>query len=91
MTLSSSFVRNGRQDVIASNPLAQALHTPMFDSPTAGQHGRPNVVRYIRCFRRVGLSRIAADAAWRLWTPARRRIPVRSGLPLFPVSAWSSG
>ncbi len=33
MTLSSAFVRNGRQDVIAHNALAQALHTPVFDTP----------------------------------------------------------
>ncbi|MFI8949692.1 helix-turn-helix transcriptional regulator [Streptomyces sp. NPDC053750] len=47
MTMSSAFVRNGRQDVIASNALARAVHAPMFDSPTADRHGRPNVARYI--------------------------------------------
>jgi hypothetical protein len=33
MTMSAGFVRNGRLDVVATNPLAQALHAPMFDSP----------------------------------------------------------
>ncbi|KDN75789.1 XRE family transcriptional regulator [Streptomyces olindensis] len=47
MTLSSAFVRNGRQDVIAHNALARALHTPVFDSPTTDRHGRPNIARYI--------------------------------------------
>ncbi|MGA5900315.1 helix-turn-helix transcriptional regulator [Streptomyces venetus] len=47
MTLSSAFVRNGRQDVIAGNPLARALLAPVFESETTGQHGRPNIARYI--------------------------------------------
>ncbi|WP_433188772.1 transcriptional regulator [Actinoallomurus sp. CA-150999] len=47
MTMSSAFVRNGRQDVIAHNALARALHTPMFDSITTDEHGCPNVARYI--------------------------------------------
>ncbi len=47
MTMSSAFVRNGRQDVIAHNALGRALHTPMFDSRTVDKHGRPNVARYI--------------------------------------------
>ncbi|WP_406635851.1 helix-turn-helix transcriptional regulator [Amycolatopsis sp. WGS_07] len=47
ITMSSAFVRNGRTDVIASNPLARALHAPMFDSPTTDQRGRPNISRYI--------------------------------------------
>ncbi|XVV14941.1 helix-turn-helix transcriptional regulator [Actinoplanes sp. CA-131856] len=42
MTMSSAFVRNGRTDVIASNPLARALYAPMF-----GGDGRPNIARYI--------------------------------------------
>ncbi|MET7519630.1 helix-turn-helix transcriptional regulator [Streptomyces sp. NPDC005480] len=46
MTLSSAFVRNGRQDVIATNHLARALHAPMFASTTS-RDGRPNVARYI--------------------------------------------
>ncbi|MCX2732630.1 helix-turn-helix transcriptional regulator [Saccharopolyspora sp. NFXS83] len=47
MTLSSAFVRNGRQDIIAANPLARALHAPVFDSTTTGENGRANLARYI--------------------------------------------
>lgn len=47
MTMSSAFVRNGRQDVIAHNALARALHAPVFDSDTTDKHGRPNIARYI--------------------------------------------
>ncbi|MBE1577700.1 helix-turn-helix transcriptional regulator [Amycolatopsis roodepoortensis] len=47
VTLSSAFVRNGRQDIIAGNPLGRALHSPLFDSTTTDKHGRPNVARYI--------------------------------------------
>lgn len=47
MTLSSAFVRNGRMDIVAANPLARALHAPMFDSDTADKHGRPNIARFI--------------------------------------------
>lgn len=47
MTMSSAFVRNGRTDVVASNPLARALHAPMFDSATIDKRGRPNIARYI--------------------------------------------
>jgi len=34
MTEIPAFVNNGRGDVIAANPLAQALFSPMFDDPT---------------------------------------------------------
>lgn len=47
MTMASAFVRNGRLDVVASNTLARAVHAPLFDSDTAGKHGRPNIARYI--------------------------------------------
>ncbi|MFJ8111637.1 helix-turn-helix transcriptional regulator [Streptomyces sp. NPDC096132] len=47
MTMSSAFVRNGRQDVVASNSLARALHAPLFESETTDKRGRPNVARYI--------------------------------------------
>ncbi|WP_255346838.1 hypothetical protein [Amycolatopsis sp. ATCC 39116] len=47
MTMSSAFVRNGRTDVVAANPLARALLAPMFDSATADQRGRTNIARYI--------------------------------------------
>lgn len=46
MTMSSAFVRNGRTDVVASNPLARALFAPMFDSATIDKRGRPNIARY---------------------------------------------
>ncbi|NBH04979.1 helix-turn-helix transcriptional regulator [Amycolatopsis sp. SID8362] len=42
MTLSSAFVRDGRTDVVAANPLARALYAPMFATG-----GRPNIARYI--------------------------------------------
>ncbi|MGH3245151.1 MAG: hypothetical protein ACRDOI_02930 [Trebonia sp.] len=47
MTMSSAFVRNGRTDVVASNPLARALLAPMFDSATIDKRGRPNIARYV--------------------------------------------
>ncbi|WP_134730793.1 helix-turn-helix transcriptional regulator [Amycolatopsis nivea] len=47
MTMSSAFVRNGRTDVVAGNPLARALFAPMFDSATVDKRGRPNIARYI--------------------------------------------
>ncbi|RKN44987.1 helix-turn-helix transcriptional regulator [Streptomyces hoynatensis] len=47
MTMSSAFVRNGRQDFIAHNALARALYQPMYDSPTTDERGRPNLARYI--------------------------------------------
>ncbi|MCT1615612.1 helix-turn-helix domain-containing protein [Kocuria marina] len=45
ITMFAAFVRNGRLDVIGSNPLGRALHAPMFNSPTAA-HGRANFARY---------------------------------------------
>jgi len=47
MTMSSAFVRNGRTDVVAGNPLARALHAPMYDSATVDRRGRPNIARFI--------------------------------------------
>ncbi|GAA3576217.1 helix-turn-helix transcriptional regulator [Amycolatopsis ultiminotia] len=47
VTMSSAFVRNGRTDVVAGNPLARALFAPMFDSATVDRRGRPNIARYI--------------------------------------------
>jgi transcriptional regulator with XRE-family HTH domain len=46
ITMSAAFVRNGRLDVVATNPLARALHAPMFDSPTTDKRGRANFARY---------------------------------------------
>lgn len=47
MTMSSAFVRNGRTDIVAHNPLARALLAPLFDSATTDKRGRPNIARYI--------------------------------------------
>ncbi|MFG2314568.1 helix-turn-helix transcriptional regulator [Streptomyces tendae] len=47
MTTSSAFVRNGRTDIVAGNPLARALLAPMFGSATIDRRGRPNIARYI--------------------------------------------
>jgi transcriptional regulator with XRE-family HTH domain len=46
VTMSAAFVRNGRMDVVATNPLARALHAPMFDSDTTAKYGRANIARY---------------------------------------------
>ncbi|WOH17761.1 helix-turn-helix transcriptional regulator [Paenarthrobacter sp. GOM3] len=46
MTMSAAFVRNGRLDVVGSNPLARALHAPMFASETTTAHGHANFARY---------------------------------------------
>ncbi|WP_037370700.1 helix-turn-helix transcriptional regulator [Amycolatopsis orientalis] len=47
MTLSAAFVRNGRTDVVASNPMARGLFAPMFESATVDRRGRPNLACYI--------------------------------------------
>ncbi|NUP49518.1 MAG: helix-turn-helix domain-containing protein, partial [Catenulispora sp.] len=47
MTMSSAFIRNGRTDIVAANPLAQALLAPLYNSATADKHGRPNITRFI--------------------------------------------
>ncbi|SEO30278.1 helix-turn-helix transcriptional regulator [Actinacidiphila rubida] len=47
MTTSSAFVRNGRTDIVAGNPLARALLAPIFDSATGDGHGHPNIARYV--------------------------------------------
>ncbi|MEU9157342.1 helix-turn-helix transcriptional regulator [Streptomyces sp. NPDC048417] len=46
VTMSAAFVRNGRMDVVATNPLARALHAPMFDSETVDKQGRANIARF---------------------------------------------
>ncbi|MFG3532255.1 helix-turn-helix domain-containing protein [Streptomyces sp. NPDC047917] len=46
MTLSAAFVTNGRLDIVATNALARAVLSPMFDSDTADDRGRPNFARY---------------------------------------------
>jgi transcriptional regulator with XRE-family HTH domain len=46
ITLSAAFVTNGRLDIVATNPLARALFSPLFDSETVDERGRPNFARY---------------------------------------------
>jgi transcriptional regulator with XRE-family HTH domain len=46
ITMSAALVQNGRLDVVATNPLARALHAPMFASKTTAAHGRANFARY---------------------------------------------
>lgn len=46
ITMSAGFVRNGRMDVVAANPLARALHAPMFASETVDKRGRANIARF---------------------------------------------
>lgn len=46
MTLSAAFVTNGRLDIIATNALARATLSPMFNSDTVDSCGRPNWARY---------------------------------------------
>lgn len=45
ITGSAVLVRDGRLDVMASNALGRALHSPMFDSPTS-EGARPNLARF---------------------------------------------
>jgi transcriptional regulator with XRE-family HTH domain len=47
MTMSSAFVRNGRTDIVAGNPLARALLAPMYTGATVDDNGRPNISRFI--------------------------------------------
>jgi transcriptional regulator with XRE-family HTH domain len=47
MTTTAAFVRNGRLDILATNPLARALYSPVFDSPTrTSEHTPPNLARF---------------------------------------------
>ena len=48
MTDTAAFVRNGRLDILAANPLGYALYSPVFDSPVSGNPRRPaNLARFI--------------------------------------------
>ncbi|WP_211516997.1 helix-turn-helix transcriptional regulator [Geodermatophilus africanus] len=42
MTSSAAFVANGRMDIVAANPLARALYSPVFDEP----RWRANIARF---------------------------------------------
>ncbi|MFD2077566.1 Helix-turn-helix domain-containing protein [Actinopolymorpha cephalotaxi] len=46
MTGSAAFVRNGRMDILAINPLGRALCAPMYDSETTGERGQVNIARF---------------------------------------------
>jgi hypothetical protein len=47
MTTTAAFVRNGRLDILGTNPLARALYSPVFDSPTrTSEHTPPNIARF---------------------------------------------
>lgn len=46
MTLSAAYVTNGRLDIVAGNALARALFSPLYDSKTTDERGRPNFARY---------------------------------------------
>jgi transcriptional regulator with XRE-family HTH domain len=48
MTDTAAFLRNGRLDILAANPLGYALYSPIFDSPASGDLRRPaNLARFI--------------------------------------------
>ncbi|GAA2760776.1 helix-turn-helix domain-containing protein [Actinopolymorpha rutila] len=46
MTASAAFVRNGRMDILAINPLGRALYAPMYDSDTTDERGQVNIARF---------------------------------------------
>ena len=47
MTTTAAFVRNGRLDILGANPLARALYSPVFDSPTRTSKATPpNLARF---------------------------------------------
>ena len=49
MTTSAAFVRNGRLDIVAVNPLGRAFYAPIYDAEAAYTERRPaNLARY--CF-----------------------------------------
>jgi MmyB-like transcription regulator ligand binding domain/Helix-turn-helix domain len=48
MSHTPAYVRNGRLDLLASNPLGAALYSPVLDSPVVvGSSGPPNSARYL--------------------------------------------
>ena len=48
MTDTAAFLRNGRLDILAANPLGHALYSPVFDSLASGDPRRPaNLARFI--------------------------------------------
>jgi hypothetical protein len=48
MTGTAAFLRNGRLDILAANPLGYALYSPVLESPAAGNPRQPaNLARFI--------------------------------------------
>ncbi len=48
MTDTAAFLRNGRLDILAANPLGYALYSPVLNSPASGDPRRPaNLARFI--------------------------------------------
>jgi transcriptional regulator with XRE-family HTH domain len=48
MTGTAAFLRNGRLDILAANPLGYALYSPALNSPASGDPRRPaNLARFI--------------------------------------------
>jgi hypothetical protein len=48
MTDTAAFLRNGRLDILAANPLGYALYSPALNSPASGDPRRPaNLARFI--------------------------------------------
>jgi transcriptional regulator with XRE-family HTH domain len=46
ITTAPAFVRNGRLDILATNPLGRALYSPVFDSPVNVPNQPPNLARF---------------------------------------------
>ena len=73
MTAAPAFVRNGRMDLLAANPLGHAFYSQHFDSP----HGAPNSARFIFLDPRshefyVDWEKVATDAVGVLRSEAGR-------------------
>ncbi|MET9497187.1 helix-turn-helix transcriptional regulator [Streptomyces sp. NPDC006552] len=47
MTGLPAYVRNGRFDIVAANPLGRALYAPVYDSPLFAQRGPVNTARFL--------------------------------------------
>ncbi|MFF3176281.1 helix-turn-helix transcriptional regulator [Streptomyces sp. NPDC057900] len=47
MTDQPAYIRNGRFDILAANPLGQALYAPVYDSPLFAQRGPVNTARFL--------------------------------------------
>lgn len=47
MTDQPAYIRNGRFDILAANPLGRALYAPVYDSPLFAQRGPVNTARFL--------------------------------------------